>query len=218
MAISWKRLHEPTDIEFGFRQTAKERKKTLEVLGRQKKDPERKAIMKSLSEEVSKVYTNYCMLVQPRRPKRTFSGRYKKADTEAIALALFEREVTPGEFFEYWHYRVGKFTGKLSIVPLNFCKNVSLVEDVVANKYDTVDEEDDPVAIAEGNAFSAVSLDRGLRPFLTKRGFDLSHWNDQFLVTIQVMAKLRESNPSLFVAERVRGLVEMTGEFYENQA
>lgn len=187
-----------------FECSAKERARLVEILDRRPTDPERKALMAKLATEFSRVYT---------RLRRRVKGQAGyKTRTEEMPLAARVGElclragVTPAHLINYWHAEIGKFTN-LTFPPIKFLSSPANV-DQAALSAPKAPPGEAKVRVVGHSFDNTDDLDPRLRPALMEAGFDLSEYNDRYLMTVMSAAKARARGTSMFVSSRLLPMVE----------
>jgi hypothetical protein len=196
------------------------REEMIEILNRRERDSERKRMMNKIGVEFGRIYTRYRR--DAERVKRGYSNydiqKQEKHYASQAGMWCIIKGVTPRQVLEYWHRQIKTFAdGNLDVPPLSLLKSPGIIDQVACSALGSRPTSEERTArphsgkgiIPSGkSSFSdTATLDRRLRPALLREGFDLSEYNDRFLLTIQKMAMNVASGRSVFVSGKLKPMV-----------
>jgi hypothetical protein len=186
----------------------------LEVLDRPGSDATRQRTLQKIGTEFGRIYTRY-----RRDAQRALGhiGGYDMPTNERPYAAdagmwCVIKGVTPRQVLEYWHANIKTFADKgMKIPPLSLLKSPGIIDQVacasIGTKQGAPARNGDPRP-AGRNSFSDINtLDSRLRPALEAAGFDMSEYNNRFLVTIQKMAISMAGGNAPFVSATLKPMV-----------
>jgi hypothetical protein len=220
--IDWDKLDQWGNPAISFSPKKAERQKMIEILNRTEKNPTRKAIMKKLGSEFGRIYSTYRRLLQKQsgiKPNYMLIDKERKYAAKAGAWCIME-SVTPRTVLTYWHFHISNFAEQnMKIPPLVFLSSPANIATVAHADFEPPEagwKAGQPKIIAHrGNSFSDLRLlDGRLRPLLLKKGFDLTEWTDEYLLTIQHSADSLAQGHNLFMDDEILAMAKAAKVLY----
>lgn len=219
--VDFNKLDQRGEPSISFDPGSPLREGMLKLLAAKERDPTRKKLMLKIGGEFARIYTRY-----RRDAQRDLGaiGTYEVMEQERKYAAeagmwCIVKAVTPRDVLEYWHTHIKTFAAKgMQVPPLSLLKSPGIIDQVacaamdgqpIVSKTKTGKER-----WAESkNSFSDPSrLDRRLRASLQREGFDMSDYNDRFLLTVQKMAMAVASGKTPFVSAEIKPMVVWAAE------
>lgn len=218
--IDFNVLDQRGDPAISFDPGSKLRGYLLEVFDRPERDPVRKRTMLKVGTEFGRIYTRY-----RRDAQRELGhlGTYDMPKEERgyaaeAGMWCIVKGVTPRQVLEYWHANIKTFADRnLKVPPLTLLKSPGIIDRVACatlgesggqqRRKPRASAVADPRPVGRNSFSDMGGLDRRLRPALERAGYDLSEYNDRFLLTIQKMAISVADGRAPFVSSTVKPMV-----------
>lgn len=215
--IVWSKLDKVGKPTFSFEMSPGERKQTLKILNLPDKTPRKRQLVQKIEQVTCQMYTRY---------RRVYNPIFELEDDERKYMRKFgvlcvKKGVTPRQALEYWAEHIKDFANKGMNLPTpGFLSSSNNIDSVAVASMEVTDggskkwkpdsfkRERTPV-----HGFSDTSrLNKGLRPGLTRAGFDVSKYSDRDLMTLQNAAQMVARGRKVFVSANMRDMVDWAAE------
>lgn len=183
-----------------------ERQRLVAILSRHVSDRERRALIKRLGKEFTRIYKRHRSEVD----STWWMDDKEQRDAETAGRLCLLKGVTPSQLIEYWQGEIQNFTG-MRFPTLHFLASAGNVDQVavtlVQSKKPKKHKHNASVDRPEIHGYSG-DLDPRLRPGLQRAGCDLVGFSDRSLLTVQTTAQTIARGRDVFVSSKLRPLVD----------